>query len=329
MRVENILMKSQRGRTCTPRNGQRSHMVSPNSLINCKKCHAAKCFRHILNSNVHSSEALLANAADSDSTIWHQLHLAARQRDVPSRLTQRQPVGIAEQLVFFAVNFSSTSPVNGETSVGFYDGRSLQVWHIPMVYTDQCSYLRQALARLESTRGEGETSDTSFQVLSSAPTTSSRSTVVPPQDKETSNHPSATAGHVHHPATEHEETDASSSRRRSKRPRDLETRDESEPLPKRIRLRRSSTRTLQSVTTLFVTLSLLSPHSYRPVRNPRLSLRKLLPPRHRRIHLNFSSGAGEVHCNLKKRKTRRSNQLINLPRGRWGLVRSPYEGGQQ
>ena len=133
--TENVfLMKSQRGRTCTPRGGKNSHMMPPDSLINCKKCHAAKCFRHILNGKVHSSEALLANAADSDSTAWHQLHLTARHRDVPSRMTQRQPIGIAEQFVFFALNFSSTSPENGETSVGFYDRHDFQVRPLSVAY---------------------------------------------------------------------------------------------------------------------------------------------------------------------------------------------------
>ena len=103
-------------------------MMPSNSVINCKKCHAAKCFQHILNGNVHSSEALLATVADSDSTAWHQLHLNARQRNVPSRRTSAPTVDVVEQLAFFALNFSSTSPVNGETSAGFYDGRGSQVW---------------------------------------------------------------------------------------------------------------------------------------------------------------------------------------------------------
>lgn len=120
----------QRGITCTPRGGESSHTMSPNALINCKKCHAAKCFRHILNGSVHSSEALLAVSADSCGTTWHQLHKTARRRDLPSHWTQGQPVGHAERLVFFALGFLSTSPVNGETSLGFYDGQNSQVQNV-------------------------------------------------------------------------------------------------------------------------------------------------------------------------------------------------------
>ena len=126
--VENAIpMEYQRGRTCTLRGGKPSHVVSSNSLINCKKCHAAKCFRHILEGNVHSSEALLANAADQDSTIWHKLHKNARQRTIPSHDPQRQSAAITEQLVSFSLNFSSISPVNSEMSAGFYDGHGLRV----------------------------------------------------------------------------------------------------------------------------------------------------------------------------------------------------------
>jgi hypothetical protein len=126
-----LLTELKRGRTCTPRRGgERSHTMPPYFLVNCKKCHAAKCFRHILDMNVHSSEAILAVAADPSGIVWHQLHQNARQRDLPSHWIQRQPVGLAERLVFFASNFSSTSPVNGETSIGFYDGQDLRVWRV-------------------------------------------------------------------------------------------------------------------------------------------------------------------------------------------------------
>jgi len=124
------LTELQRGRTCTLRNGRPSHTAPPNSLINCKRCHAAKCFRHTLSGKVHSSEVLLASAADTDDTTWHRLHQSARRRNVPSLQTWGQPIGMAERLVFFASNFSSTSPLNSETSIGFYDGRGLEVWPV-------------------------------------------------------------------------------------------------------------------------------------------------------------------------------------------------------
>jgi hypothetical protein len=76
---------------------------------------------------VHSAEALLAKSADIGSVTWHRIHQAARKRAMPSNQTQGPLLEIAERLVFFAVNFSSEFPVNGETSEGFYDGRDLQV----------------------------------------------------------------------------------------------------------------------------------------------------------------------------------------------------------
>lgn len=200
-------------------------MVSPSSLINCKKCHAAKCFRHILSGNVHSSEALLASAADSDSTTWHQIHQIARQRSVPSRL-QEEPVGMAERLVYFASNFSSTLPVGSEASVGFYDGR-----------------------RSEPLRGDDEGANS--RASSSAPTTrsraSSRSTVVPRSDVEVSRRYPAGAGRTRRSSTERDDTDANPGPSGSKRPRNLEDQDEAGPPPKRMRLRHASTRTLQTV----------------------------------------------------------------------------------
>jgi hypothetical protein len=76
---------------------------------------------------VHSAEALLANAADLNSAIWHQLHQVARRRVIPSNKAQVPLLGTAERLLFFTVNFSNASSVNDETSAGFYDGCDLQV----------------------------------------------------------------------------------------------------------------------------------------------------------------------------------------------------------
>ncbi|KAF9643984.1 hypothetical protein BDM02DRAFT_3191015 [Thelephora ganbajun] len=184
------------------------------------KCHTAKCFRHLLGGNIHSSEALLVSMADSDSTIWHQLHLAG------------QPIGIAEQFAFFALNFSSTSLVNGETSIGFYDRRGLQ-----------------SLTGFMSTHGEDESGDIFLRARSSASTgsrASSRSTVVPQSEIETSDYPPVTVGHIAHRSTERDDTTVGSSMLGSKRSRNPESQDETEPPPKRTRLHCSSTRTLRA-----------------------------------------------------------------------------------
>jgi hypothetical protein len=116
---------------------------------------------------------------------------------------------------------------------------------------------------LESTREAEEGSDTSFRVLSSAQATSSRassrSTTVPHSDEETPGHSPATIGRASRHSTGYNETNADTSRPRSKRPRNTESQDEQEYPSKRIRLRRSSLKTLRAVhSKFFVTFLVLT-----------------------------------------------------------------------
>lgn len=113
----------QKGKTCTPRGGKPSHPSSHISLVNCKKCHAAKCFFHILQGSVHASEALLANTMESGSAAWHKRHQEARERNVLplASLPLVHKLDTLDRRVFFAWHFSSTSPFEAGMCTGFYD----------------------------------------------------------------------------------------------------------------------------------------------------------------------------------------------------------------
>ena len=122
-------MISQRGKTCTLRGkkahgkDQTSHLSPPISLVNCKKCHAAKCFLHILGGSVHASEVILASAAEPGSAVWHKRHQEARERkEHPvTDLSSVFDLDVQERRVFFARHFSSTSPLKPSMHLGFYD----------------------------------------------------------------------------------------------------------------------------------------------------------------------------------------------------------------
>ncbi|KAF9642261.1 hypothetical protein BDM02DRAFT_3273532 [Thelephora ganbajun] len=122
-RLKNTPEVGKKGKTCTPRGGKPSHPSPPIYLVNCKKCHAAKCFLHILQGSVHASEALLANAVDSGSTIWHKRHQEARERDtLPlARLSLVHELDPSDRRVFFARYFSTASPLEPGMRIGFYD----------------------------------------------------------------------------------------------------------------------------------------------------------------------------------------------------------------
>ena len=114
-------------RTYTPRI-QRSHRVSALSIINCKLCHANRCYKHILSTyNIHLSGALLSSLADITCKGWHALHQTRRDTygenyaQIKTLIRTGSPASFADRLVYFASNFSPTTPVNSALSPGFYD----------------------------------------------------------------------------------------------------------------------------------------------------------------------------------------------------------------
>jgi hypothetical protein len=119
----NHLTLNFKGKTCTRRKGKRSHSSPPISLVNCRKCHAAKCFSHILQEAVHASEALLAKATDLKGVVWHGRHQEARGRNIPplASVPLVHELNTLGRRVFFAQHFSSTSPLEPGMTIGFYD----------------------------------------------------------------------------------------------------------------------------------------------------------------------------------------------------------------
>lgn len=114
-------------RACTLRT-RPSHRVPEPTLINCKFCHAGRCYKHILSTyNVHSSEALLVSLADNTGKTWHALHQSKRDAYgenyawIKTMVRMGSPASLTDRLVYFASNFSSTTPINQAVSPGFYD----------------------------------------------------------------------------------------------------------------------------------------------------------------------------------------------------------------
>lgn len=116
-------------RTCTVRKGQPSHQVDGHALINCKNCHASRCFQHILSTlNIHSSQAVLVYySTESPSEAWHKHHIDLKHDYLESypRLLSNMLTGsyhpLNHRLAYFAHHFSTADPVSGNTMRGFYD----------------------------------------------------------------------------------------------------------------------------------------------------------------------------------------------------------------
>jgi hypothetical protein len=116
-------------RACTPRGGQPSHQVDGYALLNCKSCHASKCYQHILSTlNIHSSQAILVYyTTESSSEAWHQHHIDLKHDYSESypRLLSNMLSGdyhpLNHRLTYFAHRFSAADPVNRNTARGFYD----------------------------------------------------------------------------------------------------------------------------------------------------------------------------------------------------------------
>lgn len=116
-------------RTCTIRNGQPSHQVDGYALLNCKNCHASKCYQHILSTlNIHSSQAILVYyMTESSSDAWHKYHVELKHSYLESypQLLSNMVSGsyhpLNHRLTYFALHFTATDPVSRNTERGFYD----------------------------------------------------------------------------------------------------------------------------------------------------------------------------------------------------------------
>jgi hypothetical protein len=93
----------------------------------CKECHSGKCFTHILEAGIHSSEALMVVELDKTFRKWHSIHMNRQghyQEAVPG-LFWAAKVGdkteINDRLVHFARTFQTPRPMSKWVSLGFYD----------------------------------------------------------------------------------------------------------------------------------------------------------------------------------------------------------------
>lgn len=126
---------------CTPRQKRPSHQVSQGTYVECKGCHAAKCFMHILEGHVHASEAILSAASDPGGIAWHDFHQKAKNRQI--RVASEQfPIGtpptLRTRLVYYAENFAHLLPVKSWMTSGFYDVQMASPFVLPsshVVYT--------------------------------------------------------------------------------------------------------------------------------------------------------------------------------------------------
>jgi hypothetical protein len=122
-------------RQCTTRvANDPAHPVSTAELANCRKCHAYKCFTHVLHQNgVHAAEALLCLAADKDSATWHARHggqsgaaLASIESRVRSAEQAGEPCATSDALVVAAILYPTCRPKAGKwVQYGYYDAQPL------------------------------------------------------------------------------------------------------------------------------------------------------------------------------------------------------------
>jgi len=114
-------------RACTLRKTP-SHNVPKYSVINCKRCHANRCYKHILSTyHIHSAQALKAHLTDTTSTRWHNLHQEMKDMYTKNYPQLRAAVrdgsnyALSHRLAYYASNFASTTPLNQAVTLGFYD----------------------------------------------------------------------------------------------------------------------------------------------------------------------------------------------------------------
>ena len=93
----------------------------------CKECHSGKCFAHISETGIHSSEALMTVELDKTYGKWHSIHTVRRETYegmIPGLLWATKMgvrTSINYRLVHFARIFQTPRPLNKQLTLGFYD----------------------------------------------------------------------------------------------------------------------------------------------------------------------------------------------------------------
>lgn len=106
---------------------EKSHLADGWAVVMCKECHSGKCFAHILEAGIHSSEALMTAELDKTDRKWHSVHMSRQghYQDAVPDLIWATKVGnkteIDDRLVHFARTFQTPRPLSKWVSLGFYD----------------------------------------------------------------------------------------------------------------------------------------------------------------------------------------------------------------
>jgi len=105
-----------------------SHRVPKLSVIFCRRCHANRCYKHILSTfHVHPAQAVKVDLADSTSTLWHNFHKEMRDTYTTNYSTLMVAVRagsscpLNHRLAYYAEEFVPTTPLNQAVTLGFYD----------------------------------------------------------------------------------------------------------------------------------------------------------------------------------------------------------------
>ncbi|KAI5121653.1 hypothetical protein M0805_002729 [Coniferiporia weirii] len=111
---------------------QGPHSVPAAGALNCKGCHAAKCFRHILADGIYASEALAWYAKDDTQEAWHGYHVNSHTREKRRRPEDLQQVtqdaekfggacDMRKSLVLHARMGGACLPLSANVRMGWYD----------------------------------------------------------------------------------------------------------------------------------------------------------------------------------------------------------------
>ncbi|KAL5511133.1 hypothetical protein ACEPAH_4348 [Sanghuangporus vaninii] len=107
---------------------QTTHNVPAAGAINCKKCHAARCFKHILKCGFYVADALMLQLSDGTHEAWHSKHAkfskkawAAKTVDALEAEEMGGPCDMRVALVLYSEKFTSRRPMSNKVKYGWYD----------------------------------------------------------------------------------------------------------------------------------------------------------------------------------------------------------------
>lgn len=93
-------------------------------------CHNGRCFQHLLENGIHSSEAVLLWHSDVTRKVWHARHIGAGKGvyglglgDVEKAGREGISLTVRFQLVAMAQKYPDCRPLNSRVKRGWYDAR--------------------------------------------------------------------------------------------------------------------------------------------------------------------------------------------------------------